>query len=334
MSPLQRQPPPTASTTTTQEPPEPHETQPQQPADRPTWLSVPAKKVDALHWTKRRSVRRQHRRWGRAWSGLRGSRRGSGRISPRTGRCASRTRRSDLSLSIQGRGGLRRELSACLRSGRARAGSPVPAPARRARVRRAARDHDRRAPHRGGRPRGAGALGGGPDPGSRQLGVRPRWSSAPRGSRCCSTCPACPATRRRRASRTARRSPAAAPRRCATRSPPRSRRCPRSCAARSPGTKAPRWPSTPSCGSSTICRSASATNRALGSAAPTRTTGGLLRQYFPKGTDLSLHGPGELEAVAVALNGRLRKTPGWRTPVEALDELLVTAHDAPVETTG
>ena len=63
-------------------------------------------------------------------------------------------------------------------------------------------------------------------------------------------------------------------------------------------------------------------------------TNGLLRQYFPKGTDLAAHGPGELEAVAAALNGRPRKTLRWRTPAEALDELLTTAHDASVATTG
>ena len=63
-------------------------------------------------------------------------------------------------------------------------------------------------------------------------------------------------------------------------------------------------------------------------------TNGLLRQYFPKGTDLTLHGPDELEAVAAALNGRPRKTLGWRTPAEALDELLTTTHDAHVATTG
>ena len=51
-------------------------------------------------------------------------------------------------------------------------------------------------------------------------------------------------------------------------------------------------------------------------------TNGLLRQYFPKGTDLSQHGTAELSAVAHALNTRPRKTLGWRTPTEALDLLL------------
>jgi len=55
-------------------------------------------------------------------------------------------------------------------------------------------------------------------------------------------------------------------------------------------------------------------------------TNGLLRQYFPKGTDLSAHGAGDLVAVAAALNARPRKTLGWRTPAEALDEALRSAQ--------
>lgn len=57
-------------------------------------------------------------------------------------------------------------------------------------------------------------------------------------------------------------------------------------------------------------------------------TNGLLRQYFPKATDLSFWGPGYLEQVALQMNNRPRKTLGWRTPAEALDALL-SQHDNP-----
>ncbi len=49
---------------------------------------------------------------------------------------------------------------------------------------------------------------------------------------------------------------------------------------------------------------------------------GLLRQYFPKGSDLSIYAPDYLEHVAAKLNNRPRKRLGFKTPAEALDELL------------
>lgn len=58
-------------------------------------------------------------------------------------------------------------------------------------------------------------------------------------------------------------------------------------------------------------------------------TNGLLRQYFPKGTDLSVHGPGILDNVAAELNSRPRERHGWATPAEKLDALLSTQQDPP-----
>ena len=63
-------------------------------------------------------------------------------------------------------------------------------------------------------------------------------------------------------------------------------------------------------------------------------TNGLLRQYFPKGTDLARWNAEELEAVAETLNTRPRKTLGWRTPAEALTEYLDSVQQAGVATTG
>ncbi len=63
-------------------------------------------------------------------------------------------------------------------------------------------------------------------------------------------------------------------------------------------------------------------------------TNGLLRQYFPKGTDLARWSAEELEAVAATLNSRPRKTLDWRTPAEALDMYLQSSQQTSVATTG
>jgi len=62
-------------------------------------------------------------------------------------------------------------------------------------------------------------------------------------------------------------------------------------------------------------------------------TNGLLRQYFPKGTDLSRYSVEDLEAVAYTLNSRPRETLSWKTPAEALDEHLQLIQQTGVATT-
>ena len=62
-------------------------------------------------------------------------------------------------------------------------------------------------------------------------------------------------------------------------------------------------------------------------------TNGPLRQYFAKGTDLTRWSAEDLDAVAHALNTRPRKTLGWRTPAEALDEYLRSLQQPGVAST-
>jgi IS30 family transposase len=56
-------------------------------------------------------------------------------------------------------------------------------------------------------------------------------------------------------------------------------------------------------------------------------TNGLLRQYLPKGSDLSFYGPGMLDNIAAELNSRPRKRHGFRTPAEVLDDILAKPAD-------
>ncbi len=63
-------------------------------------------------------------------------------------------------------------------------------------------------------------------------------------------------------------------------------------------------------------------------------TNGLLRQYFPKGTDLSRWSAEDLEAVAYALNNRPRKVLGWKTPAEVFEEQLPSLQQPGVASTG
>ena len=68
--------------------------------------------------------------------------------------------------------------------------------------------------------------------------------------------------------------------------------------------------------------------------ATNENTNGLLRQYFPKGTDLSRWSAEDIEAVATTLNSRPRKILGWKTPAEALNEHLRSLQQAGVASTN
>ena len=62
-------------------------------------------------------------------------------------------------------------------------------------------------------------------------------------------------------------------------------------------------------------------------------TNGLLRQYFPKATNLSVHTKADLDTVAAELNQRPRKTLGWDNPATTLARLLSTTSTTGVAST-
>ena len=134
-------------------------------------------------------------------------------------------------LYVQGRGALKRELVACLRTGRALRVPRARTPGARQEVRHA-RGHDQRAPGRGRRPRRARPLGRRPDPGARELGDRDARRAHHPVHDAAAPAPHGRPRRPSRGPRTGRRWPGTAPRPSATRSRPRSRRCPSSCADR------------------------------------------------------------------------------------------------------
>ena len=216
---------------------------------------------------------RQDRRWARAWSPQQIARR---LRLDFPGDDAMRISHEAIyqALYVQGRGALRRELTACLRTGRA-----LRVPRARSRGRgkslRRPRDHDQPAPGGGGRPGGAGPLGGGPHPRAWQLGDRHPGGAHDAVHDAAAPAPHGGPRRGRPARRTGRRSPGMAPRRCATpsraRSPPCRRQLRRSLTW-DQGAEMTR--ARTAADRQLACRSTSAIRTAHGSAARTRTPTG------------------------------------------------------------
>ena len=273
-----------------------------------------------VRWIGRRHGRREDRRWAKAWSPEQIAHRlrvdfpddESMRISHEAIYQA---------LYVQGRGALRRELTACLRTGRA-----LRVPRARARGRgkrfvspevmiseRPAEAEDRAVPGHwegdlilGLEQLGDRHAGRAHDPVHDAAAPARRWKATARS----------PGQERSRAGRPRRRGGPRRDRR-------RDHHAARAAApvadlgpGRRDGPARPAARSTPAL-PVYFCDPHSPWQRGTN-----ENTNGLLRQYFPKGTDLARHSADDLAAVAAALNGRPRKTLGWRTPAEALDEYL------------
>ena len=285
---------------------------------RPDGTAVPGPATRP--WNGRNKPRRQDRRWARAWSPEQISNRlrldfpddESMRIS------------HEAIYQALYRPGPRRAQARARRvlADRAGASSAEGSLAARQELRQR-RDHDQRAARRGGGPGCPGALGGRSDPRDSATPRSGRWWSARRASRCC-----CISHRPRTASAEIKNGPpvtghggeqvrdaiAAA----ITTLPEQLRR---SLTWDQGAEMAEHAKLRIDTGLQVyFCDPQSPWQRGTN-----ENTNGLLRQYFPRGTDLARHTAEELAAVAEALNGRPRKTLGWRTPAEALTDHLASA---------
>ena len=188
-----------------------------------------------------------------------------------------------------------------------RPGQATPPPPRRTNTGQHPRHgHDQRTAGRGRRPGRARPLGRRPDHRHRTAGQRSApWSSGPPATCCCCTCPTAA-------------TPPASSGPCARPSPP----CPRSCAARITWDQGKEMAYHASSPSPPASRSTSATRTSPGSAGSNENTNGLLRQYMPKGTDLSVHTADDL--------ARYRPKPQRPPPQDPrLHETIRTARRAP-----
>ena len=283
-------------------------------------------------WKKRRAVHRQSRRWSTAWS-------------PEQIACRLRIDYPEdpamrisheaiyQSLYIQGRGALRRDLTACLRSGRA---LRMP----RERVRGRGKSFVTDAIMISERPQEVidRAVPGHWE-GDLILGLCTARRSAPlsnaaRALRCCCTCPAWTAINAAKGSRMVCLLPghgAEAVREAIAGS---MRKLPEKLRQSLTWDQGAEMAQHASLRIDTGLEIYFCDPKSPWQRGSNENTNGLLRQYFPKGTDLSRHTAKELDAVAHAINTRPRKTLGCKTPAEVLDQFLVGQYEAGVATTG
>src|SRR3569832_464480 len=149
---------------------------------------------------------------------------------------------------------------------------------------------------------------------------------------CCCICPAWQSTEQH-GRRTGQHWPAMGPRRSEKRSLMPCCRCRENCTSPRQETRKPKKPNNNKKRETGMqiyfCEPRSPWQRGTN-----ENTNGLLRQYFPKGTDLARYGAAELTAVTNALNNRPRKVLGWRTPVEAFTDHLSSCGYNSIATTG